>query len=88
MKGEVKMEAVRRIIDSRTIENIIDLPNEFKNHRLEIIILPISEKTLNKPIDFEIDEEVKAISGIANLKGKDYKEFLAEEKLEDYENIH
>ncbi len=82
------MEAVRRIIDSSVIENIIDLPNEFKNHKIEIIILPVSEeKEAKKSNKFEIDEEVKAISGIVNLKGKDYKEFIAEKRLEDYENI-
>ncbi|HCL57542.1 MAG TPA: hypothetical protein DHW82_11115 [Spirochaetia bacterium] len=81
------MEAIREIIDSSLIEGVINLPENFRNHKLEITIIPISEKTNIKKEDLVISDSVKAISGIIDLKGIDYQDFIAEERLKDYENI-
>ncbi|MDR1654435.1 MAG: hypothetical protein LBR96_00445, partial [Treponema sp.] len=38
------MEALRKIIDSKSLETLIPLPKSFQNKDIEIIILPINEK--------------------------------------------
>jgi hypothetical protein len=39
------MNAVRQIVDSTALENIINLPNSFKkNKKVEVIIFPVSEE--------------------------------------------
>jgi hypothetical protein len=38
------MEALRKIIDSKSLKTLIPLPKSFQNKNIEIIILPITEK--------------------------------------------
>lgn len=38
------MEAIRKIIDHTDNPLTIDLPEEFKNRKVEVIILPLEEK--------------------------------------------
>lgn len=78
------MEAIKKIINSNLLEGIIDLPENFKNHKLEIIIFPVSDEekeNIPQKKTITISDEVKAISGIIDLKQKDYKDFIAEERL-------
>ncbi|MFP4697410.1 MAG: hypothetical protein ACLFMO_01745 [Eubacteriales bacterium] len=37
------MEALRQIIDSETLQKIIDIPDSFKNKKLELLILPVED---------------------------------------------
>jgi hypothetical protein len=47
------MEAIRKIVDTADNPLTIELPDEFKNRKVEIIILPIGEKEdPNKVYDF------------------------------------
>jgi hypothetical protein len=43
----VKMTAVRKIVDSSALEDIIDLPPAFRNKKVEVILFPLEE-----PSDF------------------------------------
>ena len=38
------MDFVRKIIDSDDIESFVSLPNDLKNKKVEILILPLEEK--------------------------------------------
>ncbi|HLV10784.1 MAG TPA: hypothetical protein VKY40_11275 [Halanaerobiales bacterium] len=42
------MDFVRKIIDSDDIESIVSLPNDLKNKKVEILILPLEEKDEKK----------------------------------------
>ncbi len=69
------MQFVRKIMDSRFIEEIIILPEELRNKKVEILVLPFNEnevynreKEIFKPEDFEgilktvnLEEEIKTI---------------------------
>jgi len=69
------MQFVRKIMDSRFIEEIIILPEELRNKKVEILVLPLNEneghireKEIFKPEDFEgilkttnLQEEIKII---------------------------
>lgn len=47
------MEAVRKIIDHATNPLTIELPEEFNNRKVEVIVLPVEEKqTTEKKYDF------------------------------------
>ena len=47
------MEFVRKIISSNDIESIIKLPEELKNKKVEILILPIEEEVIKKEFNPE-----------------------------------
>jgi len=56
MNQEVNMQFVRAIVESRCLENVVEIPREFKNRKVEILILPLQEKKKKKefnPEDFE-----------------------------------
>lgn len=67
------MQFVRTIVESNRLEKIVDIPKEFKNQKVEVLILPIPDKkkknkeTFN-PNDYEgilnvdietIDKEIR-----------------------------
>ncbi len=41
-KGDMKMEFVRKVVNSDYISSIIDLPSSFKGKKVEIIVLPVA----------------------------------------------
>ena len=52
------MQFVRTIVESNRLEQIVDIPKEFKNQKVEVLILPISDKKKKKraafnPNDYE-----------------------------------
>jgi hypothetical protein len=56
MNQEVNMQFVRAIVESSSLENVVEIPREFKNRKVEILILPLQEKKKKKefnPEDFE-----------------------------------
>jgi hypothetical protein len=46
------MDAVRKIIDHATNPLMIDLPEEYKNRKVEVIVLPLEELKNIKKYDF------------------------------------
>lgn len=42
------MEAVRRIVEAEKLMNILALPEKYRNHKLEIIIIPSEESSLTE----------------------------------------
>jgi len=38
------MQAIREIVDSSIFNNVIHLPNEMKNKKVEVIIIPLNNK--------------------------------------------
>ena len=56
MNQEVNMQFVRAIVESSSLENVVKIPREFKNRKVEILILPLNEMKKKKkfnPKDFE-----------------------------------
>ena len=50
------MQFVRAIVESNSLEKVVEIPREFKNRKVEILILPLHEKKKRKefnPKDFE-----------------------------------
>lgn len=43
------MQAVREIMDIHSEQVLINVPREFKNRRVEVIILPLEDKTGDSP---------------------------------------
>ena len=47
------MQAIRQIIETKKLKNIIDIPDDFSSEKVEIIIFPVlssdAEKTNFKP---------------------------------------
>ena len=63
------MNFIRKIIDSDSLDSIVDLPPELKNRRVEVIVLPVEEDNnqankslrgiLNKYADSELRKKEK-----------------------------
>jgi hypothetical protein len=71
------MTAVRKVIDSNTLENIFDLPPDLKNKKLEILMFPVDESDSKKNISSfsmaQIEEwanapEIQSLVGVLNKK--------------------
>ena len=81
------MEVVRKIVDARKLMSIIPLPETMRNRRLEVIVLPAEEKTLEQPKDNNnIEAIVDSLVGIIPDMGKSLEEYRAE-RLKKYENL-
>ena len=70
------MTAVREIIDSSSLTNIFNLPPNFMNRKVEVIMFPVEEKINETPrlTRAQIEEaanapEIQALVGV--LKGAD-----------------
>ena len=70
------MEFVRKIVDSDDIESIVSLPNELKNKKVEILILPLEQKEDKK------DFNPKAFKGVMNIDEKELKKELDDMRKE------
>jgi len=69
----VKVEFVRKIINSNDIESIVKLPTELKNKKVEILILPVEESKKSQNFDpqqykgvlnIDLDELEKGMSNM------------------------
>lgn len=80
------MEVVRKYIDADNLMAIMRLPENFKNRKLEVIILPAEEqdKPLKSAVD--IDQAIKSLTGAIPYTDISLEE-LREERLKKYENI-
>jgi hypothetical protein len=70
------MTAVRKIVDSSSLDGIFDLPPAFKNRKIEVIMFPVEEKseTIPKVTMAQIDEwsqspQVQALVGVLKDAG-------------------
>jgi len=61
------MQFVRAIVESDRLENVIDIPQEFKNKKVEVLILPLPEKKKRKKKEFNPDDFI----GILNIDSKE-----------------
>jgi hypothetical protein len=57
------MQFVRTIVESNRLEELVDIPGEFKNQKVEILILPLIEKQEKKKKTFNPDD----FEGILNI---------------------
>jgi hypothetical protein len=66
------MEALRQIVDSEELQKIINLPDSFKNRKLELVVLPAGDEKTD-------EESPKRAKGFLNR----YKniELIKEEEL-------
>jgi hypothetical protein len=61
------MQFVRAIIDSNRLENIVDIPGEFRNQKVEVLILPLPERKKKKKKEFNPDD----FEGILDIPADD-----------------
>ncbi|MFW5988032.1 MAG: hypothetical protein ACOCQA_01190 [bacterium] len=45
------MKFIRKIVDSDDIESIVSLPNELKNKKVEMLMLPLEQKENKKELN-------------------------------------
>lgn len=77
------MEAIRQIIDSNLLNGIIQLPSEFHNKRVEVVVSVKEERRLPKVTRAELDEMVKKsrmkkYAGIISDDGMTLEDYRAE----------
>ena len=80
------MEVVRKIVDARKLMSIIPLPETMRNRRLEVIVLPAEEKTLENSKNNNIEDIVDSLVGIIPDIGRSLEDYRAE-RLEKYESL-
>ena len=78
------MEAVRRYVESDELMTILSLPEEYRNQRLEVIVIPTEEKTI-----ISKDEKNKIIASlVGSIPYTSLSlEELRDERLKKYEDI-
>jgi hypothetical protein len=52
------MQFVRAIVESSRLESVIDIPVEFKDQKVEVLILPLPGKKKKKKKEFNPDDFV------------------------------
>ena len=62
------MTTLRKIVDSNTLTNVFDLPADFKNKKVEIVIFLLEEKKIPRLTMKQIEEwtktpEIQSLSG-------------------------
>ena len=92
------MTAIREIVDSSSLANIVKLPPAFTNRKVELIVFPVEEtaKEMPKFTKAQIEEaakspKVQAIVGVLKDAGlppdttiKDIRQMRLEEKYGEY----
>lgn len=77
------MEVVRKYINASSLMSIMKLPENFKNRKLEVIVLPTEEKeTEEKEVD--VQSIVQSLVGAIPYTDMSLSE-LREERLKKYE---
>jgi hypothetical protein len=80
------MEVVRKYVDGNSLMSVISLPEHFRNHKLEVIIMPAEEEERPKMSDSRIDSAIQTLLGAVPYTEKSLSE-LREERLQKYETI-
>ena len=62
------MTALRKIVNSNTLKNVFDLPPDYQNKKVEIVIYPVDEKEIPHLTMKQIEEwakvpEIKILTG-------------------------
>jgi hypothetical protein len=78
------MEVIREFIDGNSLTTVIPLPEHFKNHKLEVIIMPTDETVNTRPNADRIDKAINALAGSVPYTDMSLSE-LREERLKKYE---
>jgi len=65
------MEFIRKFVDSDDIESIVSLPNELRNTKVEMLILPLEQKDNKKEFN------PKKFKGVMNLDEKELKKDIS-----------
>ncbi|MDR1148744.1 MAG: hypothetical protein LBK66_08945 [Spirochaetaceae bacterium] len=87
------MEALRKIIDSKTLETLFPLPKSFRNKDIEIIILPVNKKEekphvtrqmINEMLPGSITQSLIGTIQFSNISLED----IRLERLQKYESIN
>ena len=76
------MEAVRRFIDAEELMSILALPENYRNHKLEIIVIPSEEKIQQDML--EKRDILKSLLGAIPTTNLSLEE-LRSERLNKYE---
>lgn len=79
------MEVVRKIVDASSLLPIMPLPENFRNQKLEVIVLPTEERETVKE-DADIKGVVQSLIGAIPYTDMQLSE-LREERLRKYEAI-
>lgn len=77
------MEVVRKYIDASSLMTIMKLPDNFKNQKLEVIVLPTEEKEVAETRK-DIKNKIQSLIGAIPYTDKSLAE-LREERLIKYE---
>jgi hypothetical protein len=80
------MEVVRKYVDGNSLMTVIPLPEHFRNHKLEVIIIPAEDEMKPEPNVSRIDSAIQALTGAVPYMDMSLAE-LREERLQKYENI-
>lgn len=80
------MEVVRKYMDAESLRSIMTLPEDFKNRRVEVIILPVEEtgKKNKKPSD--VERAIRKLAGAVPYTDLSLEE-LRKERLGKYEAV-
>lgn len=76
------MEAVRRFVDAEELMSILALPEKYRNHKLEIIVIPSEEKHITEKT--EKSRILKSLAGSIPNTNLTLEE-LRKERLEKYD---
>lgn len=78
------MEVVRKYIDADSLMTIMELPEKFRNCKLEVIILPAEEQKMVSKKTADIDKALQSLVGAIPYTDMSLEE-LREERLKKYE---
>lgn len=78
------MEVLRKYIDADMA--VMNLPESFKNRKLEVIVLPAEEHPKTSKRTSDIDQAIQSLLGAVPYTYMPL-EKLGEERLKKYENI-
>lgn len=80
------MEVVRKYIDANSLMTIMTLPENFRNRKLEVIVLPTEEQVETSKNVSDIESAIQSLVGAVPYTDMSLSE-LREERLQKYENI-
>jgi hypothetical protein len=78
------MEVVRKYIDGDSLMTVMPLPEHFRNHKLEVIVMPAEDEMQPRPDAARIDRAIQTLTGAVPYTDKSLSE-LREERLRKYE---
>ena len=86
------MEIVRQIVEGSELANVISLPTSFRNRKVEVIVLPIAEKSsppkyngknLDEMLEGSITQSLIGAIPISEISLED----VRKERLKKYESV-